>query len=162
MSQNVYEQLAIEKKNLADKLGENAEIGNIVLALLGRLIILSQERGRPIEGIATAPLLNSKLGNGDLVIRSKITFNALSIIRPAMWQLQSDFARYTLSKARGLALALQRNPKLSDFFENIVEAIDQWCRSENVQFPGVRVKQAIISNPGDVLVLKVGRKLLDE
>jgi hypothetical protein len=162
MSQNVYEQLAQDKKTLADKLGTNTELGNVVLALLGRLIIVAQERGKPIEGITLAPLLNSRLGNGDLVIRSKVTFSSLSIYRPAMWKLTSEFARYAQAKAAGLAQGLQRNPRLADFFEQVVEAVDQWTHGAGVQFGGVHVKQAILSNPGDVLVLKVGKNVLDD
>jgi hypothetical protein len=161
MSQNVYEQMAGDKKTLADKLGTNSELGNVILALLGRLVIESNLRSKPIEGIEMAPFLNSRLGNGDLIMRSKVTFNALAIARPAMWQLTSDFARYAQSKAMGMAMALQRNPKLADIFTGIVEAIEAWAQDRGLRFEDVKVKQAIISRPGDVFVLKVGKVLVD-
>lgn len=162
MSQNVYEQLAQTKKPLADKMGENAELGNVILGFLGRIIMMAIERGKPIEGVTTAPLLASRLGNGDLVIRSKVVFYPLPIHPPALWRLQSDFARYTQGKAHGLAQALQKNAKLAGFFQEVVECIESWANERGMQFGAIRVKQSIISNPGDVFVLKVGKNVNDE
>lgn len=164
MAESVYQQMSESGKELlADKLATNPDLCNVVLALLSRLIVMADmERKTPMEGIRMAPPTNSVLGNGDCVIRSQVTFGGMAVSRPAMWPPQSDFAVYVRSRAHGLGLAMQRNPKLCEFFQSMVEALDQYCLDKGLQFGALIVKKKIISVPGDVLVLQVGRKLLDD
>lgn len=115
----------------------------------------------PRAGVALGPLAQEVKTHGDLTVRSRVTFNRLTVNVPAMWTLQSDFAKYAQAKARGLGLALQENPKVAASFQDLLEVIDRWAADKGLPFQDVRVKQAIISNPGDMLVLRVGKDLLD-
>ena len=161
MSQTVYDQLASKKESLADRFGLNPELGNVVLALLGRLVIICQERGKPIEGIIIGPIATTQSNNKDLTLRAHVIFGSVAVSRSAMWQLQTDFAKYAQSKAAGLALALQRNPTLANFFEDLAMCVDNWSKEIRLPFENIKVKQSIISVPGDIFVLKLGKELLD-
>lgn len=157
----VYERLASEKPRLLEKLGTNTDLCNFVLGLLGRIVIMATQRGIPRSGVTLGPLAQELRINGDLSIRSKVSFNRLVVNAPAMWTLQSDFAKYAQAKARGLGLALQENPKVAASFQDLLEVVERWAEDKGLPFRDVKVKQAIISNPGDMLVLKVGKDILD-
>ena len=156
MADSVSQHLTDTAPALLDKLVTNPDLCNVVLGLLARCIVLSQERSRPFEGISIGSILASTLDNGDLVMRAKVTFSDTAKTAPAMWPPQSDFAKYVRSKAHGLGQALQRNPGLSHFFQGMVEMVEQHCAVKGLPFRFLHVKQSIISNPGDMLVLKVG------
>jgi hypothetical protein len=161
MADSVFQQMADKAPALLEKIATNPDLCNVVLGLLARCIVLSQQRGLPIEGIEIGELNSQNAMNNDGIFRAKVTFRRVALTRPAMWPLQSDFARYVRAKAHGLGMALQSNPSLNDFFQRLVEGLDRYCTLQSIQFGALVVKQSIISNPGDMLVLKVGKKLLD-
>jgi hypothetical protein len=161
MSQNVYEELADQKSVLlVDKLGTNSHVGNVVLGFLARIIIIAAQRGKPGAGVEMAPIESQELSNGDMVLRSHITFHDMAVTNNAIFQPQSDFAKYARAKAQSMAYALETNPKLSFFFEALTTRLEQYCTHKKIDFVDLKVKQSIIST-SDVLVLKVGRKVLD-
>jgi hypothetical protein len=161
MSNNVSQLLETEKPRLLEKMVTNPDLCNVVLALLGRCLIEAQNRSKPMEGIALGELQSEQSPDGDLVMRSKVEFHSVALTNPAVWPLQSNFALYVRAKAQGMAMALQKNPKLGVFFESLVERIESYAAHKQIPFDTVVVKQSMISNPGDMLVLKIGRKLLD-
>lgn len=161
MSHNVYEELSEQKsESLVQKLGTNNHIGNVVLGFLGRIIVLAAERGKPGTGVETSPMEVSEQSNGDLIIRSRLTFHDIAITNNAIFEPQSDFAKYARAKAHSMAVALETNPKLSFFFEAMTQRIEQYALHKGIAFAALKVKQSIIST-SDILVLKVGRELLD-
>ena len=161
MAETVYQQMSeAGKEALADKLVTNPDLCNLVLGLLGQLIILADRvKKTPLEGIRMGPLTTSILADGDCVIRSQVNFGSFAVTRPAMWPPQSDFAVYVRSRAHVLGMALQRNPTLCDFFQHVVETLDAYCLDKGLKFGALVVNKKMISNPGDVFVLQVGRKL---
>lgn len=161
MSQNVYEELADQKSEaLVDKLGGNSHLGNVVLGFLGRIIVIAAERGKPGAGVELAPMTAEEQSNGDLIVRSRLTFHDVAITNNAIFQPQSDFAKYARAKARSMALTLETNPKMAFFFEALTLRLEQYTAHKGIAFAALKVKQAIIST-SDILVLKVGKEMLD-
>ncbi len=158
--QNVTEAIGNKSTSLLEKLVTNPDLCNVVLGLLARCIVMCTNRGKPIEGIDIGPLNVEELTNGDIALRAAVTFRDVSVAMASMWPPQSDFAQYTRSKAHGLGMALQKNPKIAEFFQHMVERIDSYATHRHLQFEKLHVKQAILTTT-DHIVLKVGKNILE-
>jgi hypothetical protein len=152
VSDNVAQAIEEATVGLIDKLNTNVAIANVVMALLGRLVIIAAQRGKPIEGIALESPQWS--GNG---LRAKITFNSLSIIPYGVWSGQSDVMKYALSRSAHLAKVFQKNPGLIKFFTELVMKLDAFSSSRGIQWVDLQLSKAFIT-PSDVLVLNVAKE----
>lgn len=159
MAQSVFEVMAGRQQSLLEKLGENPDLCNLVLALLGKAIVICSQRGLPLEGIEMGTLTATDLPTRDVVFRAPITFHPLPVTAASIWPPQSDFAHYTRSKAYGLGMALQKNPKLAVFFQSLVQAIETYAQHRGLQFGKLKVQKSIIST-SNVLVLQVGENVI--
>lgn len=160
MAGNVTEVLAGKAQTLLEKLVTNPDLCNFILGLLGRCIVVCANLGRPIEGIEIGHLDVQEIENGDLTLRAPVTFHDMQVTPASIWPPQNDFAQYTRSKANGLGMALQKNPKLSVFFQEMVTRIDSYCSHRGLQFGALHVKQAVLTS-NNRIVLKVGKNVLD-
>lgn len=145
---------------LLEKLATNQDLCNVVLGLLSRCIVVCSQLGRPIEGIDIGVLVAEETPNGDLVMRALVTFRPMAVAMASIWPPQSDFAQYARSKAYGLGMALQKNPRLNGFFQIMVERVESYAGHKHMQFGALHVKQAILTTTNHI-VLKVGKNILD-
>lgn len=159
MAKSVYEILADNKPSLLERLGQNSDLSNFVLALLSRAIVICAQRGKPLEGIEFSGLQASDLPTQDVVFRARLIFHDMAITAASIWPPQSDFARYARAKAYGLGMALQKNPRLNFFFQAILEHIGQYADRRGLKFGALKVQKAIITT-ADILVLQVGQNVL--
>ena len=155
---NVHAEIAKRSERLADKLGANPDLANVILGFLGRLIIMCSQMNRPIEGIILSPLDSKTELNGDVVFTSNINFSLLAVRPPSLWQPQTDFAEFAAARAQGLAMALGKNPNLSEFFQSLASQIESYGNAKGIPFNDLRIKNPFISKD-HVLVIRVGKEL---
>ena len=149
----VYEQMVDTRKGLLDKLCENEEMASVVMGLLARLIFICEsEKGKPVTGM-TFDAWSHDYG----VFKSRVHFNSLYVQRSHMWGAQRDFDRYVGQKAGKLALALSDNPAMGKWFEDLIEAVNQYALDKGFLFKNLTFTKHIITN-NDVVVLEVGRR----
>jgi len=134
---------AIESKSqtLFDKLVSNGELSNVVMAILGQLVIISSQQGKPIEGIVLGH--PNWLGRS---IRSKVAFNSLAIPSMGFWRGEDDLARYAQGRAANLARVFDKNPGVLKFFTSLIKEIDLFCTYKGIDFKDVKVEKAIITS----------------
>lgn len=156
MSTNVFEQIAGTKPVLTTKLMGNSDLSNLLMAWLGRLVLMCQSVGAPIEGIQIGVL---KVNGSEF--RAKINFSTLSLSRTSsVISGRDDFYEFAKAKSFGLAQALTKNPDLMVFFQKLVEAIDRHCVNKGWDFKTVRMPYSFIS-PDNYLVIKVQRHYVE-
>ena len=152
MSKNVAE--AIEGRNLSqfEKLISNEQVANVVMALLGKLVVMSAQAGKPMEGISVGdPIWNGRS------LKAKIEFNSLSIAPMGLWQEAPDFVRYAQSRSQHLAKAFDKNPGLSRFFTKMLHMIEVFCEHKGLQFADLKVEKAFIT-PENMMVLTFSKE----
>lgn len=154
-----YEVMASVKPALVERLATNPDLCNFILALLGRSIILCAEKGTPLEGIEIADFTAEDLPEGDVLFKARIEFHMLPITAASLWPPQSDFAQYTRSKAHGLGMALEKNPRLNAFFQTMVEMIEKYADHKGIQFGRLKAQKALITTD-NILMLQVGKNVL--
>lgn len=159
METSVLTVMADQRPRLLERLGQNPDLCNFVLALLGRSIVLCAERGLPLQGIEFDSIQAQDLPTGDVVFRARVIFGRMPVNAASIWPPQSDFAKYARSKAHGLGMALHKNPKLNEFFQTLVEHVEKYADHKGYQFGRLKVQKAIITT-ADIMVLQVGLNVL--
>ena len=153
---SVYEQLANTSNRLLDKMVSNPDLSNIFMGLLSRCIMISTvERGVPFESIAFGPLATEE-NHEELILRCRVKFGADGA-RKSFFPSTTDFATYVRAKAHGLGLALSENPRFTAVFQDILERCDNYAAAKGIPFSHLKARRHFISNPGDMLILKVGK-----
>jgi hypothetical protein len=154
--ENVSDNIQSKRKGLYDKICENKEVANLLMALLSNLVILCHRKGKPIEGIAFE---SPREFNGEITAR--IWFRSLSIPSVGIWGAKEDFRKYATQYSRQLYKALDKNPRISPFFEQVVEILSKYGERKGLEFKDVAMKKAIITKD-DILVIKLGKETLDK
>jgi hypothetical protein len=152
-AQDVYSQLANERKSLLDKICENEELASVIMGLLARLVyVCEHDKGMPVTGMKM-----DAWSCDDSTFKSRVHFSPLAHSKPLLWGAHSDFSRYARAKAGNLARALSDNPKLEESFQSLVEAISQHAEHKGIPFPALCFTEHIITMD-NVIVLKVARR----
>lgn len=154
MSQNVAEAVAGRNLTLFEKMASNESLANVIMALIGRLVIMAHQSGKPIEGIALEPPV--WLGRQ---ARSRITFNTLSITRSpfGLWSPADDLQKYCASKSAHLAKVFDKNQGVKIFFSKLISEIENFCDHKRIAWKDLKVEKAFIT-PENTLVLKFSKE----
>ena len=149
MSQNVAEAIETKSGNLFDKLCSNGDVSNLIMALVGRLVIMAHQMGKPLEGIA----IDKAVWSGRK-LSARIVFNSLIIPSPGIWAGQSDLKIYVASKAANLARVFDKNSGVLVFFNDFVNKLDQFCTHKSIAFKDLKLEKSIIT-PDNILMVSV-------
>jgi hypothetical protein len=155
-TQTVYHQMADHNTALLEKICTNDEFSSVIMGLLVQVIRISEvERSKPIEGLTFDPWIVTE----DKIATFSSRFKCHSIMLPMThkWDRQSTFVRYVGQKAGALARALTDNPRLNDWLEELVTAIDNFAKHKGYKFSDLEFTDHIIT-PTDVVVMKVGKR----
>lgn len=155
MSMNVFEQIQGTKPLLTRKLMENMDLSNLLMAWLGRLILMCQSVGCPIEGVQIGEL---QVMGGEF--KARISFNQLALVRAPESMYRDDFFEFAQAKSAAMARAMTKNPDLMKFFQKLVEAIDKHCTYKGWDFKTVRIVYSYIT-PDNMLVMRVRRQYVE-
>ncbi len=153
---NVSEFLQGKKGGLYEKVISNKEVSSLLMALLSNLVILCHKKGTPLEGLVFD---TPHEANGDVTAR--IRFNSIALPSAQIWEGGNGFVAYTAQYGRSLYKALEKNPRIGKFFEDVVDVLDKYGRRKGLEFSEVAFKKAIITKE-NVFVLKMGRETLDK
>ena len=151
MSQNVAQVVEGRASTMFEKLAQNVDLANVVMGFLGRIIIMCQQRGRPIQGVDATPVVVSKDE-----FRFGISFNDLVITPMGIWQPQGDLMSYAKSRSAHLAKALERNNKLIRTFTDLVERVEKYCERNRIPFRDFKIKKAYNHPKTDTCVIRAG------
>jgi hypothetical protein len=152
---NVSEFLQEKRQGLYEKVLENKEVAGLLMSLLANLVVLAHKRNVPIEGIDFGQPFEAMNE-----VRGQIRFNSLSIPSASIWGANNDFVRYSAQYGEHLWKALQKNPRIGKFFEQVVDVMDGYCQRKRIEFKDLHFKKAIITKE-NVLVVKLGKETLD-
>lgn len=152
MSQNVSQQIADTKPLLLQKIEENGEIANVLMALLGKLVINYRTQGE----IRMAPIMVE-----DNEFRSRIIVIQNPLARPPRLVMHNDLRDYMVAKNIALAKVLTLNKDIADFFQELVSRLVAYSDFKNIPFKELRVIQggAFITKDHE-FVLRVGREAI--
>lgn len=155
MSDTVFERLDEHSSRFRRKLEQNADLCNVLIALLGRILLFSQWRGVGVNCARLGPV--SEIGNGEF--RCNLYFLPLSLTVPVSLHPRSDLTDYMASKQISLARLLTVNPQIADRFQELIEQIDRWATHKGVTFAMLKVLTggAFISKNLE-MVIRVGRE----
>lgn len=151
MSRNVAEAIEGRAATLFEKMISNSDVSNVIMALVGRLVIMAHQLGKPIEGISVA----SPTWSGRK-LTARIEFHSLMLTPPSLWAGQSDLKRYVASKSANMALVFDKNPGLLRFFNDLIGKLDQFCTHKSVEFRNLKLEKSIIT-PDNVLMMSVAK-----
>jgi len=157
MSRNVADALESRSSSLFEKIASNAAISNVLMALLGRMVIMAQQAGKPIEGISLdRPIFFGRS------IRARVKFNTLSLTRSplGLWAPADDLLRYAQSRSVHLAKVLERNNGVRVFFAAFCEEIDNFCNHKSIKWSDLKVEKAIITQD-NLLVVTFSKEHVD-
>jgi hypothetical protein len=154
MAKNVADVLEGRASTLYEKIGSNLAVSNVLMALLGRLVIMAQQNGKPIEGIS----LDTPIFFGRS-IRARIKFNTLSMTRSplGLWAPADDLVKYTQSRSMHLAKVLERNNGVKVFFAKFCEEIDQFCKHKQIKWSDLKIEKALIT-PDNLMVVTFSKE----
>jgi hypothetical protein len=152
MSKNVAEAVQARSLSQFEKLISNEQLSNVVMALLGKLVVMSAQASKPIEGIAVSdPCWNGRS------LKARIEFNSLSIAPMGLWHEAPDVVRYAQARSQHLAKAFDKNPGLSRFFTKMLHMIEAFCEHKGLQFADLKVEKAFIT-PGNMMVITFNKE----
>lgn len=155
MSHSVAQAIESRSQSLFEKLVSNVDVANIVMALIGRLVIMATEQGKPIEGIAVE---NAEWSGRSL--RARVRFNSVVLPSATLWQKQSDLHRYAESRARHLAKVFDKNPGLLRFFNDLAVKLESFCETKRLNFSDLKFEKSIITKE-NLLILNVAKNHLN-
>ena len=149
MSKNASQAIANNKPLLLQRIEENEEIANVLIALLGKLVIQYSKAGQ---------IIMSPVGCSDNEFTSRITVVDRPLITPPQLVMHNDLRDYMAAKNIALAKVLTLNKHIADFFQELVSRISAYADFKGIPFKDLRVVQgsAIISKD-NVFAMKVGR-----
>ena len=157
MAETAHQQAANQSPELAKKIEGNAQIANLYMALLGKLVVESQKRGKPMAGITIGKVMAS-----GMTLKFRVNFSSL-IMPPTPEFVNSRYSDeydYIAAKAKGLAVAMQRNPEFIRLLNDLVGTCERIASFKCIPFNYLRVKQAFLGKDEDILVIELadGRK----
>jgi hypothetical protein len=150
MSDNVFEQLEDESPRFRAKLETNQDLCNVLIALLGRIILVSQSFGRGVNAARLGPV--SEYGNGEF--RMSLFYLTTTLVTPISVTRKSALRDYMFAKQISLARVLSVNPQIADRFQELIEQIDRWATHKRIPFCDLKVITggAFISRDLDVVI----------
>ena len=154
MSQNVAEQISSSKPKLYQKIVENEDITNILIALLGKLVITYSRAGE----IRLSPIVVA--GNE---FRSRIEIVGNPLVLPPRLVIHNDLRDYMASKNIALSRVLALNKHVADFFQELLERLVSYSEFNHIDFKDLKVVQgcAFISKDHEI-VIKVGKESIED
>lgn len=155
MKKNVFDAINAEKPSLLKRMTQNKYVADAIMGYLNVFVGLSAKQGYPIDGVRLSRL---SWCQGD-VFRALLSFSRVAVNKPLFLGAKSDFFRYAASKASFMATALERNPTLEEFFQNMVEQIDSWARQKGCRFEDVEIVDPIVTRDKSVVQFGVKRVL---
>ena len=158
MAQNVAQALEQDAQTLFQKLSENQDLANVLMGFLGRIVLICQQTGKPLQGVEMDGVTESA---GDF--RFRLNYHTLLISPPSLWTANryDDFKHYVEARSRNLARALETNVRLVTGFREVIEAIDRFCERKRMPFRELKVKKAFITKDNRTCVIKTGKETLD-
>lgn len=159
MSQNVAQAVEQHAKSLFQKLSENQQVANVLMGFLGRIVLICQQTGKPIQGVEMEGITESA---GDF--RFRLSYHTLLISPPSLWTANryDDFKHYVEARSRSLARALEVNVRLVTGFREVLEAMERFCDRKRMPFSELGVKKAFITKDNRTCVIKTGKETLDK
>jgi hypothetical protein len=151
MSSNVAETIEGRQSTLFEKLSSNNDLANVIMAFLGKIVLMCHQRGKPIQGVETTDVVEV---NDEF--RFGLSFNDLVITPMGIWQNQGSILHYAQSRSVHLAKALERNGKIMRTFTQLVEAVEKRCQRKGMSFKDFKLKKAIIHPKTDTCIIKCG------
>jgi hypothetical protein len=151
MSNNVAEVLEGRATTLFEKLAQNNDLSNVIMAFLGRIVLMCNKMGKPIEGVIT-----TEVNESNDEFRFGVTFNSLIMSPPGLWQAQGDILTYAKARSIHLAKALERNNKLMHTFTNLVEAVSRYCDRKGLSFKDFKIKKAFVHPKTNTCIVRAG------
>ena len=153
--QNVSEFLQTTQKGLYQKCCENDQMAKFFMAFLSNLVLICHKKGTPIEGIAfEAPFKQGE------EVRGKINFHSLAIASAQIWG-GNDFKRYVSQHSNSLWKALDKNPAIGRFVEQVANVLEKHGERNGLVWKDVSFKKAVIARE-DVLIITLGKDTLDK
>lgn len=157
MSKNVSEVIESRNSTLFEKLASNNDLSNVIMGFLGRIVLMCQQTGKPIEGVETT-MVNEYDGD----FRFGIVFHDIFISPMGIWQGQGDVVNYARSKSVHLAKVLERNAGIIRTFTNLVEVVEGFCDRKGIRFSEFTVRKAIIHQGSNTCVIRYGKPTLKD
>ncbi len=154
MSQaTVFEQMAAKQGNLLATILTNQDAASLVMGLLGRMIYFAEvEKNMPVEGITVDPLVIE--GH---TFKARVRFSPVALARSFIWSPKKEFVDYVRMKAGNMAQAMNDNPNLGKFFQDLVAGLVRYCEHKGFPFAHLQFTKHIITKDW-VIVLEVARK----
>lgn len=158
MAQNVAQELERGSKTLYQKLAENNDLSNVIMGFLGKIILLCNQTGKPIQGVELGEPTES---NGDF--RFTVAFHDLLISPPTLWTVNryDELKHYVAARSVGMARALEANNRIVIGLRNLVTVIDIFCSRKRIEFKDFKIKKAFISRDNRTCVIRSGVETLD-
>lgn len=157
MSENVAQTLETNSVGLYQKLAQNEDVSNVIMALLTRIIVMCRQWGKPIQGVSFG-----NVNESDGEIRFGMSFSNLALPAMDLWQPQENIAKYGESKAARLAKVIEGNPRLLKVFGDVVNIAEKMCERKGKQFKDFQIKKAFIHPKTNVCVIRSGAPELSD
>ena len=150
MIENASQAIASDKPYLLEKIEQNTDIANVLIAMLGKLVISYRTAGQ----IKMAPIQVI-----DNEFRSRVEVVGTPLSLPPQLVMHNDLRDYMTAKNIALARVLTLNKPIADFFQELVMRLVAYADFHHIAFKDLRVVQgsAFISKDNK-FVIKVGRE----
>jgi hypothetical protein len=157
MVRNVFNHLADKNRNLLEKICTNDQLASLIMGLVKRLVyVCVNEKSFPVEGMSFSPW---NVSGGEVeTFTSHVTFSPIFMLREKRALTQkSDFREYVGHIALEISRAMENNPEIEKWAQELIERIDNFAAHKAIPFADLEFKEHIITMQ-DVVVLKIGKR----
>lgn len=140
-----------------DRLAANHQLTNLVMGILGRVIIESVKRCKPLEGIS----IEKPRFIDETTLVAKVNWSPIGISGRAPAFMAQKFSRaedFMRAKASGLSRACARNPDFIHFINALLERAESYGKEKRIRFKDIRVSSAILDSE-DRMVVRLAPKV---
>lgn len=137
---------------VAFKATENAQVANLFMAFLGKMVFESAVRKRPIEGVSVGkPWIDGS------TIKFKVAFSGLvpAVGVPVLDRRFDDVRQFVDANSAGMALAMRRNPAFQAFMISFFDMAEALCRHKGWRYRDLAVSAAFLDKD-DIMVATLG------
>lgn len=150
MSKSVATAIEGRSQTLFEKIISNNDVANMIMALVSQLVIMSNQKGTPIEGIR----ISEPIWSDNNTLSARIEFSAINLTQSlGIWNTQDDMRNYVASKSAHLAKVFDRNPNVLTAFRNIVNSFDKFCDQKRIKFSSLKFEKSIISRENILAII---------
>jgi hypothetical protein len=153
MSKNASQEIANDKPRLLQKIEDNEDLANVLIALLGKIVT----DYRYAKGIRFSPISE----NNGVFTSTIITLDEELLVPPTFFG-RNNLGDYMASKNIALAAVLKKNRHVRDFFQSLVEQIEHYATFKRIPFSDLKVVQgsAFISKQNNEFHIKLDKNSL--